>query len=618
LGSKSSKNKFNEAQNRAVSHGGGPLLVLAGPGSGKTSVIIGRVRFLIEEKKISPGRILVVTFSRAAAGEMKERFFAFGLKNSSAVTFGTFHSFFFGILRTAYGYEANQVASEEERMNIMLGCIRQYRLDGENLKTLAVNLLSEIAVVKEEKTELENYYSVSCAAETFRMIYRKYEEELGKLKKIDYEDMLLMTHRLLSERKDILDACSGRFQWILVDEFQDINRLQYEIVRMIAGKRKNLTAVGDDDQSIYGFRGARPEIMLGFQKDFPEAERILLDRNYRSTPEIVQAAGRLISCNTKRFPKAILAVRPHGSAVRVCVCADPLSEVRYITGQIKELKKKGLLYRNTAILYRTNLQPRFLIQDLMSENIPFRMKEALPDLMDHWIAKDFAAYLLLAHKEGSRRDVLRICNRPNRFIRREALQKDPSDLNDVKQYYKDQSRMLERIRHLEYDLRALAQMDVFRAVGYIRKEIGYDAFLSGYAKEYRIDAEELLETADEIMESGEGFRLPKDWLDHGREIRHELSGKNLKEDNGEEKDAVNLMTFHASKGLEFPAVFIMDANEGITPYRKAVTGGETEEERRMFYVAMTRAADCLEICTCKKRFRREAKPSVFLSEIRGK
>jgi DNA helicase-2/ATP-dependent DNA helicase PcrA len=470
--------------------------------------------------------------------------------------------------------------------------------------------------------------------------------------------MLLMTYELLRDRADIRRACQERWQWILVDEFQDINRLQYEIVRMIAGERKNLTIVGDDDQSIYRFRGAKPEIMLGFERDYPGAKKVLLDINFRSTPEIVDTAGRLIRHNRRRFEKKIRASRPSGKPVNTVVCPDPAKEAAYIAREIKarvlgigaeEISGKPgaedtprLHYGDIAILYRTNLQPRLLAAKLMAEGIPFRMKEMLPDLMDHWIAKDVQAYLRLARSIGDRADLVRIMNRPNRYIRRDAVREEAAfhdgapDFAVIARWYfrEGQGWMKDRLDRFAMELRALSRRNVGDAIRYLREEIGYDEFLKSYAEEHRIELSELMEIIDEITDSAEGFQFPEDWFEHCREFREELlkkkesrrkstgkqntgnpdAGNRGEEQESEDTDQVHLMTFHASKGLEFPLVYLVDVNEGIVPHRKAGTRDELEEERRMFYVAMTRAKDELQICTCRKRFKRAAEESPFISE----
>ncbi|PSL11557.1 DNA helicase-2/ATP-dependent DNA helicase PcrA [Fusobacterium naviforme] len=631
---------LSRAQREAVTHGEGPLLVLAGPGSGKTFVITRRIRYLIDALKVDPRRILVLTFSRAAAREMEERFAALQEDMPSCEerpygggrpVFGTFHSFFFRILRTAYGYAADQVIADGERVNILTGLVRQLRIESGDIRTLVQNLLSEIAVVKEERAELPHYYSVSCPAEQFRELFCAYERALGERQKIDYEDMLLMTYELLKERDDIRTALQQRWQWLLVDEFQDINRLQYEIVRMIAAARSNLTVVGDDDQSIYRFRGAKPELMLGFRGDFPDARQLLLDINFRSTPEIVKTAGRLIRRNKKRFEKEITAHRASGKPVNTVVCPDPGREAAYIVAEIRRHIAEGMQYGDIAVLYRTNLQPRLLSARLMAENIPFRIREMLPDLMEHWIARDVVAYLRLARHIAEPGDLLRIMNRPNRYIRREALRMEGETLEGIYAHYEKSGEqwMRERLDRLSRDLRHLSRLTVYEAISWIRQEIGYERFLLSYAEEHEIEPGELLEILDELQDSAEGFRFPEEWLQHSRDFRQELmqrreraarsrdgekTGQRQAEEYREDTDQLHLMTFHASKGLEFPLVFLIDVNEGIVPHRKACGRDELEEERRMFYVAMTRAKDELVVCTCKKRFHRAVEESRFIAE----
>ena len=620
---------FTEAQREAVTWGRGPLLVLAGPGSGKTFVITERVRYLVEQEKAKPGEILVVTFSRAAAREMESRYRSFGVRASGRVTFGTFHSFFFSLLRTAYGYSAEQVAGDEERASIVMSEIRRVGIEGEDMKTLSRNLLSEIALVKEERVALEHYYAKSCGAGQFRDLFAGYERALGQLKKIDYEDMLLMTYELLKGRPDILGAVRSRFKWILVDEFQDINRLQYEVVKLLAAPENNLTIVGDDDQSIYRFRGAKPEIMLGFKKDLPGAGMVLLDRNFRSTPEIVGAAGRLIRHNRERFPKEITAVRPSGLPVRTVVFPEAGDEAEWLVKELRDLAAGGMQWSDMAVLYRTNLQPRLLAAKLLQYNLPFRMQEQLPDLMDHWITRDILAYLRLAEGIPEPGDLARIMNRPNRYIRRDALREKGESLQGIRSYYRGlkQFWMMDRINELESELKILGRLNVEDAVARLREETGYDEFLKSWAEERDMDPEELLEILNEVAETcrapgGEPFRTAAEWQRHMIDFREELKKKRAAESRqeGEQEDRnqIRLMTFHASKGLEFPAVYLIDVNDGIVPHRKASNREETEEERRMFYVAMTRAKDRLTVCTLKNRFRRKAEESPFIKEFENR
>ena len=612
-----SYDKLNPAQREAVTHGEGPLLVIAGPGSGKTFVLTQRVRYLTEECGARPQSVLVLTFSRAAAREMEERYRKTVGSERTGVCFGTFHAFFFRILRTAYGYQADQVIGEEERRALVSAALRRRKTESGDFRSLVQNVLSEIALVKEERAELSNYYSVSCPAEQFREIYREYENALAELRKIDYEDMLRMCYELLKERADIRAALSARYNWLLVDEFQDINRLQYEIVRMIAGKRANLMIVGDDDQSIYRFRGAAPELMLNFTKDYPRAAKVVLNVNYRSTPEIVKTAGRLIARNKTRFPKEIKAARPSGKPVNTVVCPTPQAETDYLVREIRALTKQGARYDSIAVLYRTNLQPRLLARRLYRENIPFRMREMLPDLGEHWIARDLLAYLRLAGDAAEPGDLLRIMNRPNRYIRREAVRMEGESLSGLRVHYEKSGEhwMDERLGRFGRDLRALSRMRPAEAIAYIRGEIGYDDFLRKYAEEREIEESELFDILEEIEASAEGFATLADWRADGQAFNAAVTARSKAQEDGDE---VQLMTYHASKGLEFPTVFLLDVNEGIVPHRKANSREELEEERRMFYVAMTRAKDELRILTCKTRFRRQAEESRFVREYESR
>lgn len=283
--------QFNEGQLAAINHFTGPCLTLAGPGSGKTLVITQRTKTLIEKYEVNPSKILVVTFTKAAATEMKARFLKLMGQRSTPVTFGTFHAVFFTILKYAYHYTAENILREEQKFVIMRDMVRKFHLDYEDENEYVGLLLGEISMVKNGQLEIEHYYSGNCPEETFRRIYRQYQEMLRRHKLIDFDDMLVYTYELFRERKDILALWQERFHFILVDEYQDVSRLQYEIVKMLAGTRQNLFAVGDDDQSIYRFRGAAPKVMQAFARDYPRAAHIVLEVNYRCAADIVANPG---------------------------------------------------------------------------------------------------------------------------------------------------------------------------------------------------------------------------------------------------------------------------------------------------------------------------------------
>lgn len=603
---------YSKSQREAVEFGAGPMMVLAGPGSGKTFVITHRVCHLIEKQNIRPENILVVTFSKAAAVEMRERFIKLMPdKQGERVTWGTFHSVYFHLLRTAYGYRGDQVITDAERYDVIRELMKKNQMESEDVVGLGTEILSEIAIVKQERMDILHYYAHSCPADLFRQIFVDYEKSISERKKIDFEDMLVMTYELLSQREDIRRACENRYQYILVDEFQDINRMQYQIIQLIAGERANLTIVGDDDQSIYRFRGAKPEIMLGFAKDYPKVKKVLLDINFRSTTQIIEAAGKLIAHNKERFEKQITAARGNGRPVDVIRFKNVYQEVKSIIDDITDYVKAGHSLDDIAILYRTNLQPRLMTEMLMQYNIPFVMKDNIPNLYDHWIAKDIKSYLRLSIGMAKRGDLLRICNRPNRYIKREALQFSDGQIRDLFKYYEDKPYMIERIAQLKTNLRAIQNMRPGMAVRFIRKGIGYDEFLEEYAQYHGIEEDELFDILGELEQSADRSETILDWFSHMEEYKEKLAQTKKQE----EKIGVRLMTFHSSKGLEYKIVYMIDCNQGITPHRKAKAIEDMEEERRMFYVAMTRAKDRLYVYSADSSFHKKAELSDFVKEI---
>ena len=605
---------YSSNQKKGIEHGAGPLMVLAGPGSGKTFVITHRIKYLIKGSGINPAHILVVTFSRAAAKEMRDRFEK--LYGKSYVTFGTFHSVFFSILKTAYGFSAEQIASDELRYTLIKELIKKNEIVNEDINTLSGNLLNEIALIKQDNINIKNYYSNSIASDTFKKLYREYESELESRNKLDFEDMLLLTYELLSERKDILKAVQERYQYILVDEFQDINFLQYNIIKLMAGKEQNITVVGDDDQSIYRFRGARPEIMLGFERDFRNVSKVFLDINFRSTTQIVDASTKLISFNSKRFPKTFKANNGSGAPVSVIEFKNPFAEVNTIVKDVKEYIKSGQDINNIAVLYRTNLSPRLLIERMMKNNIPFTIRDSIPNLFEHWVSKDIISYIKLAINLGNKNDLLRISNKPNRYISRDSLASSKANIETLFDYYDDKSYMIKRIIELREHLRTIKNLKPATALRYIRNVVGYDEYIEEYCDMNGVESDECYTVLGDLENSASEFNTFNDWFVHMEEYKEELIEARKK--SNEEDTGVRLMTFHSSKGLEFDIVYIIDVNEGSVPYKKAKGADEIEEERRMFYVAMTRARHKLFICYCKENFGKSIGKSDFIVELSSK
>ena len=610
---------FTKSQSEAIRHVDGPLLVLAGPGSGKTTVVTKRVQYLVQDCSISPSSILVITFTKAAATEMKERFTRLMEQQAQPpggygnVSFGTFHAVFFNILKLSYGFTVANIITEETRRQYLKESVDRMKLEIDDENEFLTGIAGEISLIKNERVELEHYFSKNCSEEVFRKIYEGYEERKKRARLIDFDDMLVYTWELLSQRKDILSAWQKKYQYILVDEFQDINRLQYDILRLLAEPENNLFIVGDDDQSIYRFRGARPEIMLNFRKDYPKSGQVLLNDNFRSTTQIVEAAGRVIARNKTRFLKNIIARGGDGALVRSLEFPDQQQECPYILREIQNWQARGGSLRQVAVIYRTNTQPRVVIQKLMEYNLPFRVRDQVPNLFQHWIARDLFCYMRLAMGSGLRKDLLPVLNRPKRYLSRECLNDERISWEYMLDFYKDKRYVCDRIERLQYDLKMMSRMGPFAAINYIRHVIGYEEYLKEYAGFRRMNVEDLLEVLSDLQESAREYHTYEEWFIYIEKYTEEM--EQLKKRQQEVKDGVHLTTMHSSKGLEYEKVFILDAAEGITPYKKAVLEPDLEEERRMFYVAMTRAKKELTICWTKKVGSHEKKPSRFLEEM---
>lgn len=605
---------FNREQEEAITHKGGPLMVLAGPGSGKTLVITYRVKWLIENAGVHPSNILVITFTRAAAEEMKKRFFMFDGMENAPVTFGTFHSVFFMILRYAYRYTAANIIREDVKRRYIKEMTENMELEIEDENEFLSGIINEISYVKGEMMSLSYYHSNNCSDELFAQIYEGYEKRLREENLIDFDDMLVFCYELLKEREDIRTLWQNKFQHILIDEFQDINKVQYEIIRMLAGKGDHLFIVGDDDQSIYRFRGARPEIMLGFEKDYPGAKKVILNTNYRCSEEIVESAEHLISHNTKRFPKNMQAARGSKVPITFRNLKDAGEECTDILKGIRFYYKKGIPLEDMAVIFRTNTQPRLLVGRLMEYNIPFQMRDVIPNIFDHWIARNILTYIKLAMGNRDRKLFLQVMNRPKRYISRSMITEPQVDLKKLKQQTFGKKWLYEKIDKLEMDLYLLRKMEPYAAIQYIRNGIGYEDYMNEYAQFRRMNPDDLEEVLNQIQESAKEYHSFEEWFayieSYGEELRKQM------EAGRQQKSGVTLTTMHSSKGLEYEVVFVMDINEGVTPHKKAVKEADLEEERRLFYVAVTRAKTYLFLYSVKELYQKDAQISRYIGELR--
>ncbi len=607
--------RFTEEQRTAITHNIGPMLVLAGPGSGKTTVITERVRYLIEECGVHPGNILVITFTKAAAEEMKERYEKKQVSGKGTVNFGTFHAVFFKILRYAYNYEASNILKEDERYKILreIACARmQQEITDE--KEFVEAISGEISRVKNERFALESYYSSNCPDEVFREIYTEYDRWLRKENKVDFDDMQLLCYELLSKRPDILRQWQQKYTYVLIDEFQDINRVQYDTIRLLAAPENNLFIVGDDDQSIYRFRGARPELMLSFTQDYSDAKQVTLLCNFRSTAPIVQAALRVVGNNKKRFEKALYAKEENGEAIEFRQYPERKRECAELAEEIAVLHKTGLPWSEIAVLYRTNLQSRAIMGKLMEYNIPFKTRDSIPNLYEHWICRDIVTYIRMAQGSRNRGDFLQIMNRPKRYIAREALDTSSVDFVRLKEFYEDKDYVVDRIEKFEYDLQMINGLNPYAAINYIRRAVGYDGFLTEYAQYRKMQSEELFDLLAELLEDAAEYPTFEAWFTHMEEYAEQLKMQKTKEKKNL-SEAVTLSTYHSAKGLEYHTVFLPELNEGLTPHRQAISPEDVEEERRMFYVAMTRAKRRLVLSSMKEMRSKELVPSRFVGEV---
>lgn len=615
---------LNREQEEAVKHTYGPCMVLAPPGSGKTMIVTNRTRRLIEECQIPPEKILVITFTRYAAREMRERFEKLTCGKNYPVTFGTFHSVFYNILKCVYGIGSKNLLSEAESSQLLQEVLNTIDIestpDVESDAELIKGLQQEIGLVKNGLYRLADFKSEYLTNEEFEQVFRTYEMVKKEHKKFDFDDMLVQCYALFKRCPEVLKEWQGKFPYILIDEFQDINKVQYEVVCMLAGPQKNLFVVGDDDQSIYGFRGAHPGFMLNMKKDFPKIKVISLVQNYRSTEYIVGTAARLILHNDSRYMKRVTAFRGKGSEVHVQEVLDEVEESRFVAAKIQQFLDSGTTACEIAVLYRAGIQARMLTEILNEHKIPFEMKEHIPNFYNHFVIRDFLAYMRLASGKRDRHLFLQILNRPKRYLARNSMPSPTVNFDDFRRFYLDKDWMQDIIDQFDIDIRMMQHMAPYAAVQYIRKRIGYDTFLKEYAKEHQISWEVLELTMKEFEERCKNYKTFEELETHiqayTEELKQQQESRNVLKAASREK--VQLLTMHASKGLEFEVVFIIQANEGETPYQKAKTADEMEEERRMFYVAMTRAKNELYISYAAEKNGTKVLPSRFVDEIMGK
>jgi len=608
---------LNASQQKAVEHTTGAMMVLAGPGSGKTAVITARAANLVEFG-VPAHNILVITYSKAAAQEMEQRFKSlYSEHNMPQVTFGTFHSVFYRILRRKMNYGLEHIFGEGERRTLIRSFLTEmnYDLDEEFLSSV----MSEMSLVRNELHDVSHYHSVTIGAEHFRELLERYNSHKLDKNKIDFDDMLCHSYEMLQSTPAELEFWRNKYTHIMIDEFQDINSVQFEMVKLLAAPRNNLFIVGDDDQSIYRFRGARPEFLLNFPNSYPDAAQVVLETNYRSTDSIIKCANTLILANKIRYDKRISGTGQKGPAPTLLVAADQNREAVQIAEKIRALWKKGADLNEIAVTFRLNMQARAFMDAFLNLNIPFKTRDEIPTIYDHWITEDLFAYLRVARRLGLRQKVgydpnaTRIINKPFRFISKaflQGLKKDDKDL--FRAYsYSDSLHMATKasIEELHRDLLTVAKRDTSDAIRYIRKNIGYDSHIIDTCEYRKLRPTGLYEIADELQEAAKQFPKPEEFIAHAQEAAL------LSKQQEQTGPCCTLTTMHSAKGLEFERVFIVGVIEELIPSVRSKTAAEIEEERRLFYVGLTRAKRELYISTIKSRYDKPAEPSRFLDGL---
>lgn len=591
-------------QEEAIQHTDGPAAVLAGPGSGKTFVTTHRIHRLITSQGIEPAQILVITFTKAAALEMQERFFRLMKDERPPVHFGTFHAVFYYILRQSAQYRDYTIITETERRKLVRDIMHAHKqfcgLKEEDIDELLAEFSRLKSGLRQTPLTIKKINE-----EDFLFLAEEYQSYLREFSKFDFDDLVDVCLTLLQTDEDFLNGWRAQFRYILIDEFQDISPKQYEIMKLIAAPGDNLFIVGDDDQAIYGFRGAAPDSMQQFFRDYGEAKRILLDVNFRCHEEIVAAAGKVVSVNENRLEKEIRASHEEGVGVRLFHEETEADVGKALIRELVEEQAAGRL-SECALICRTNFDCGMWAQMLYEAKLPYTLKEKPRDRFAHFVIQDIRAYLALATGDDKRRYFLRIMNRPLRYMKRDSLPEEHVERGALIDYYKDVPKIQESVKRLCRDLDNLAGKRLHLQIHYIRKVIGYDAYLrEKYGSE---KAEALVNVGEEFEMFSRQFAALQDMNDYISQYR-----EIIKEET-KEKEGVQILTMHASKGLEFPNVYIPDCNEGKIPQDKSKTKEAVEEERRMFYVAMTRAKHKLCLLYHNGKTGKDA-PSRFLKPL---
>ena len=615
-------NNLNENQKLAVTTTDGPLLILAGAGSGKTKVLTTRIAYLIEEKNVSPYNILAITFTNKAAKEMQSRVINLVGEYAKNMQVSTFHSFGLRLLRENYdklGYDRNFVIMDsDDSLTVVKKILKEMNLDPKQYNPNAIR--NKISGCKNELVSPKDYERLASSEfeKVVLSVYEKYEHKLKTNNSVDFDDLLILPIKLFRENDDILDKYQEHFKYILVDEYQDTNEAQYILTKLLASKYRNLCVVGDENQSIYSFRGANYRNILNFEKDYKEANVIKLEQNYRSTENILNAANSVIKNNESRKDKNLWSDKGKGDKITYYRSYDEKDEVHYVASNIKRLISEGKNPKEIAVLYRTNAQSRTIEEEMLKENIPYHVVGSFQFYSRKEI-KDLMAYLRLIHNEKDNISLTRVINSPKRGIGLKTISNltEKADLENKSIYEVINSGKELEFKKVIEDLKKVSEnVTLTELIDKILDTTGYRRELES---EKTLEADIRLENLEEFKSITKAFE-ERDGLVSLEDFLFEVSLVSDRDEYQDSRDKVSLMTVHAVKGLEFNDVFVIGLEEGIFPHMNSLMeNSELEEERRLMYVAITRAKERLYLVNARRRVLygkdQVNPPSRFIGEI---
>lgn len=614
--------QLNDRQKEAVLYNEGPLLIIAGAGAGKTKTLTTKIAFLIEEKNVNPRNILAITFTNKAAKEMKDRLYMQIGSLSKELQVSTFHSFGLKLLRENYetlGYDKNFVIMDsDDSLTVVKKILKDANYDPKIYNPKAIR--NKISSCKNEMMTPEIYdrYAVSDYEKVIKEVYEKYERKLHMNNSVDFDDLLLLPIQLFKKNPDVLDKYQELYQYILIDEYQDTNEAQYILTKLLSAKNRKITCVGDDSQSIYSFRGANYKNILNFEKDYKDAKTILLEQNYRSTSNILDAANQVIKNNKMRKDKNLWTSRGEGEKIKYYRSFNERDEAQYVIRKIKEMVNRGIEYKDMAILYRTNAQSRVLEEEMLKENFPYKVIGSFYFYSRKEI-KDLIAYLRLIHNSKDNISLLRVINTPKRGIGLKTIENLTlkADTEGISIYEAIDSgkelefkNLIERLKEVSQNLTLTELIDKVLDASGLKQELESEGSLEA---EVRLENLEEFKSITKSFEEREGLISLEDFL-------LEISLISDVEEYKDDPNRISLMTVHSVKGLEFDRVFVVGMEEGIFPHMNSLMeNSEIEEERRLCYVAITRAKEELHLINARRRTlfgKEQANPvSRFISEI---